>query len=413
MQSSDNSERTGTEVERVDVSRILQYVSPRELERFENTQFKIEAEAQAVADKLEEDEEVRRRMQKNARMAVSIRGRGDRILERLGIDPELQSSGMSRGRPRGRGRGRGRARAPAGASWRGRGASYLAASHRELSQDEIVDSQPDQALDTSPRRLPLESTGTDVESEELDTEDGLPESTSPGLMRSAFVANSALPLSPVWPNRPLPSAAPRQSHHEMPDTGNPDITSDDGQDGSVSSTALQLHFEDDVAIAESESATFASDDGHRNKRRKTESTEPHQELLFPPSSQIAYSESADDSIPADPPSTIKAHRNSHVHGFYVPPKAVVSPSQREEIDNTPSSDEDDVVEEYVVETILEHYYDDQGRKHYLVKWEGYEDSHDWLTGEDLEGAAEVVAEYNEWIRKQKGKERAWKGHSDE
>lgn len=89
VQSSDASEKGGTEVERVDAEKVLEYVSPRELERYENEQFKIEAEAQAVADREEEQEQVRKRMAKNARMADSGRGRGSTMLDSLGIDPEL------------------------------------------------------------------------------------------------------------------------------------------------------------------------------------------------------------------------------------------------------------------------------------------------------------------------------------
>ena len=103
VQSSDNSEKGGTEVERVDAEKVLDYVSPRELERYENEQFKIEAEAQAVADREEEQEQVRKRMVKNARMADSGRGRGSDMLGALDIDPELQISSKARGRPRGAG----------------------------------------------------------------------------------------------------------------------------------------------------------------------------------------------------------------------------------------------------------------------------------------------------------------------
>jgi hypothetical protein len=80
----------------------------------------------------------------------------------------------------------------------------------------------------------------------------------------------------------------------------------------------------------------------------------------------------------------------------------------------PSEDEDeaedaieDDAEEYVVEAIIEHYRE-AGRTYYLVKWQGYEDSHDWLPSEDLEGAAELVAEYNEKIRRRKAKQKAMK-----
>ena len=59
-------------------------------------------------------------------------------------------------------------------------------------------------------------------------------------------------------------------------------------------------------------------------------------------------------------------------------------------------DEEDAegAEEYVVEAIVNHFQEDR-KKYYLVKWDGYEDSHDWLPEEDLGGAADLVAEYNE------------------
>ena len=68
--------------------------------------------------------------------------------------------------------------------------------------------------------------------------------------------------------------------------------------------------------------------------------------------------------------------------------------------------EGDNAEEYVVESVLGHFCDNEGVKYYLVKWEGYEDSHDWLTEEELQGAAEVVAQYNERVQRRKGKQKA-------
>ena len=52
---------------------------------------------------------------------------------------------------------------------------------------------------------------------------------------------------------------------------------------------------------------------------------------------------------------------------------------------------------------VEVYYDDDGKKFYLVKWQGYKDSYDWLPKEDLEGAAELVFKYDESIRRKQGK----------
>lgn len=408
VQSSDNSEtdRSGTEVERVDVSRILQYVSQRELERFENEQFRIEAEAQAVADREEEEEQIRRRLTKNARTAGRGRGRGSKMLDGLGIDPELQptasigrsTTGRGRGRRRGRGRG----------SWRGRGGPVSGGMSRgELAKDEIEDSQPSQGYTQRPSTSRDEIAETSVESEEVDSEDDVP---SPGLMRSAFVANSALPISPVQPHRPGPPAALRRSHPEVPDIGDTDTTS---EDGSMSSAAMQLQFEgdfDDIAISESESVESDDEDSHRSKRRRTKSTESQQVRMFPPSSQIEDSESEGDSIPTELPSTIKANRYHPTLDTpsAAPPKLQNTVSMMATATSDSVADDDgdaEDAEEYVVESIIEHYHD-EGRIYYLVKWEGYEDSYDWLPEEDLEGAAELVKDYNERVRGRKGQERA-------
>jgi hypothetical protein len=53
-------------------------------------------------------------------------------------------------------------------------------------------------------------------------------------------------------------------------------------------------------------------------------------------------------------------------------------------------------EEYAVEAIVDHFRE-HGMNYYVVKWEGYEDSHDWLPEVDLGGAADLVTEYKERI----------------
>ncbi|KAH6629863.1 hypothetical protein C7974DRAFT_194671 [Boeremia exigua] len=410
VQSSDNSEKSGTEVETVDVSRILQYVSPRELERFENEQFRIEAEAQAVADREDEEEQIRRRMQKNAR-AGGGRGRGGHMLDSFGIDPELQTSNTSRGRPKGRGRGRGRGRG----SWRGKG-GLLSGAMRSLEfvQDEIVDSEPSGTKNHEPPISRDEIAETSSESE-----NDLPGPSSPGLMRSAFITSSALPLSPVQPHRPVSPNPLRRANPEVPDIGT-DANSEESEHDSVSSAAMQLQFEDDlgeVAIAVTVSEGSDEGDGHRRKRYKTESMTPQHTLMFPRSSQIeeSTSESEDDSVPADPPPTIKGHKNhdASLYTHTTVPASLSAPHERAlSVDETPSvseddeddDDDDDDAEEYIVEEIIEHYHDETGRKFYLVKWEGYKDSHDWLPEEDLAGAAELVTDYNEKVRRRKRKE---------
>lgn len=409
VQSSDNSEmeRGGTEVERVSVGRILQYVSPRELERFENEQFRIEAEAQAVADREAAEEQVRRRMDKNARMARSGRGRGSKMLDGLGIDPELQSTARVDRPTRGRGRGRARGRGRVG--WQPRGGLITGGtSHRELAKDEIEDSEPSQGYIQKPPTSRDKTAETSVESENIDSEDDV---ASPPLLRSAFVANSALPLSPVQPHRSAPLGALQRGHPEVPDIGDTDTTSEEAP---MSSAALQVQLKGglgDIPVAEPKSIDSDGEQGHRSKRRRTESVEPQQVRMFPPSSQIEDLGSEDDSIPADPPSTVKANRYHNPYTeTHATPRATAPPLQNttSTIDEAHENGDKDInkdandIEEYVVESIIEHYYD-QGKKYYLVKWEGYKDSHDWLPEEDLEGATELVSEYNERVRWRKGK----------
>ncbi|KAF3043046.1 hypothetical protein E8E11_006585 [Didymella keratinophila] len=356
----------GTDVQTVDVSRILQYVSPSELERFENEQFHVEAKAQAITDREEEEKQIRRRMAKNACNTGSGRGgagrgRGSRMLNGRGIDPELliRRRGQGRGRPRGR------------IARRGRGGRGGLALSRELPEDETVNSEPGHTLTSS-----HEDT-TETSSEE---EEEAPHFASPNLMRSAFVANSALPLSPVQPIRPVPSPALQRGHPEVPDIGGTESSSE-----------------------HSESTDLEDEDGHRSKRRRTESgmpQRPHQ-ASSPSSSQDDESGSEEDPIPPDPPSTVKARKFQQGDAT---PRAGHSMLQKPAFDSDEAVDDsqdDEDAEEYVVEAIIEHYHDD-GRKFYLVKWEGYEDSHDWLPEEDLEGAAELVHDYNERV-KQKGK----------
>ena len=360
--------KDGTEVQTVDVSRILQYVSPNELERFENEQFRVEAEAQAIADREEEEEQIRRRMAKNARSTGSGRGgvgrgRGSRMLNGLGIDSELptRTRGPGRGRPRGR------------IGWRGRaGRGGLARSH-EQPEEETINGEASHTLVTSREDTTESNSG----------EEETPQLASPNLMRSAFVANSTLPLSPMQPVRPVPPPALQRGHSEVPDIGGTESSSED-----------------------SKSSESEDTDGHRSKRRRTESVTPqcpHQaSASSPSSSQDDEPGSEEDSIPPDPPSTVKTHKFQQDD---TTPRAGHSMLQKPTLDIDEAEDDsedDEDAEEYVVEAIIEHYRDEEGRKFYLVKWEGYEDSHDWLPEEDLEGAAELVHEYNERVR-QKGK----------
>lgn len=287
-----------TEVQTVDVSRILQYVSPSELERFENEQFRVEAEAQAIADREGEEEQVRRRMAKNARAAGSGRGgggrgRGSRTLNGLGVGSELPTR-MRGGRARGRiGR-------------RGRGGLALS---RELPEETAVNGE------ARPQDTTVTSSGE---------EDEQPQLASPNLMRSAFVANSA-----------LPPPALQRGHPEVPeiDTASP-----------------------------SDSSTSIDSDEHRSKRRRTESVTPQRTIQ----SSLSQNESeSEDSIPPDPPSTVKANRFQHDETTPRASHSMLQPAA--DLDEPHDESEDEDVEEYVVEAIIEHFHNEDGRKFYLVK----------------------------------------------
>ena len=289
VQSSDNIERQGTEVERVFVNRILQYVSPRELERFENEQFRIEAEAQAVAEKEEEVEQIRRRLKKNARMAGSKKGKGKQTPNGLDKDPGLQSTGRVRGKQRSKGE---------------YGLVIGSDAHRKLLQDEIVRGEPGQTDDQRPPTLEDEIAETSIDLEDIESEKDVPKPVSPGLMRSSFVANSALPLSPVQQHRLALPAALRRGHPEVPDIGCSETPSEVDEDGSMSSAAMQLHFEgkfNKTRIAMSDMVSLHNEDAHRSKRQKMENVEPQRKLLSS-SSQIVDMDTRrkDDSATTNP-----------------------------------------------------------------------------------------------------------------
>lgn len=264
VSSAEDAGPNVTELFHVDLSRILDYVSPEELERFENEQFQIEAEAEAVAMRVEAEELRRRRLEKNARPAAM--GQTSRTLSGLGLDPEMRP----RGRPRGRGRGRGRG------SWRGRGA--LVSNGREQDmQDQLVDVDVDELVQTEDGLQMMMIDETD--SEDVDSAADLGAQTSPNLARSAFVANSALPLSPVLSHR-RPSGAPSMLRipidtSEDDEDEESDLELVDRDARSMSSAAVQLRIEDDIH-GHSETTPEDGGDGHRSKRRRTESTASNQ-----------------------------------------------------------------------------------------------------------------------------------------
>ncbi|KAI4951508.1 hypothetical protein J4E91_004218 [Alternaria rosae] len=118
-----------TQLEDVDLQRILQFVSPAELERYETEQFRLEAEAETIAMRTEAEDLARRQLQKNAKAPNA--NKGSRMLSGLAFAAE--PTARPRGRPRAnRGKCRGRSRG-------------LVVSSRQLKNDmheELVDSEP-------------------------------------------------------------------------------------------------------------------------------------------------------------------------------------------------------------------------------------------------------------------------------
>jgi hypothetical protein len=408
------------EIVEVDVSRILEYVSAAELECHENEQFRIEAEAEAVARRAEVEEVTQRNLEKNARISGS--GRGGRMLGGLTMNMVTDTPTRARGRPGGR-RGRGRGRA--------RGGMVLVNRPHDEEREELFDVESE-VLAGEDENMGRVIAETESEGdEEVDAQ----APTSPDLMRSAFVANSALPVSPVAINKKSSTSRVPKGHPEVSDIEDSDIDMGDYDTRSMSSAALQLSYEDAfgeqmVKETQEEDHISTSEHQHLNKRRRLDSsTSPEripedafrqtplfqdhsseqdpeinssndiipeqafcQTPLFQDRSSLPSSD-ADDSIPAQPPDPDTIHVMTPRNGTTPPPPDI------------PSDDED--AEEYVVESIIEHFHEG-GKKYYLVKWEGYEDSHDWLPEEDLEGARDLVEEYNQRVRwrKEKGKERA-------
>ena len=383
----------------------MQFVSPAELERYETEQFRLEAEAEAIAIRTEAEELARRQLHKNAKAPNT--NKGSRMLSGLGL--AVRPPTRARGRPRGRhGRGRGRL-------------GGLVLSSRQLEDDvreELVDSEP-------------------VTTNRQTERTGKPILTSPGLMRSAFVANSALPVSSL-PRR-LSTSLPWQKHTELlvledqvdqalashdakPVTNVPVHLRDslipavevEGENINTDHPCTRPHRMGSIVSSEHPSVTPAlspSTDkfslaGTRAVPLPTQASSPSiapgtkpddmfsQTPLFFDRSSIAASDS-DDTIPAQPPPPHHEPNNDvnndtmHMH--------TAQPDRHSlEYDNNDDDADADGAEEYVVEAIVEHFQED-GKNYYLVKWDGYEDSHDWLPEEDLEGAADLVAEYNERI----------------
>ena len=305
----------------MDFTRIMQYVSPAELERYETEQFRLEAEAEAVAIRTEAEDLARRQLHKNTKLPSN--NRGSRMLSGLELPVMLHT--RARGRLR-RSRGRGRRRT--------RDLVFDSRQLEDETHEELVDSETHCLTDYT--RQPIQ--------------------TSSGVARSAFVANSALPVSSI-PTR-LSTSLPQQGH-----TGLSDPNKDVGLARASRDAKPLSNTSDDMLL--------------------------HTPLLFDQSSTTVSN--SDDTIPAHPPPHHES--NDDVDNDTIHMHTVSSDSHSLEY-STKDEEDAEGAEEYVVEAIVNHFQEDR-KKYYLVKWDGYEDSHDWLPEEDLEGAADLVAEYNE------------------
>jgi hypothetical protein len=299
-------------------------------------------------------------------------------------------------------------------------------THFVDEEGDMVMEEPALYLSTSEPRTIAE---TDEEEDEEDEDDA--ETISP-IMRSSFLAHSALPLSPH---------AVQHTHRTVSIADTDGEEEDDESHDSESSAARQLIFE--RGLDHTRPLSISDDDDeevrlHRPpaKRQRTQSissfTHRHRHL---PSTSMAYArqvsiplgrspalqgerapkESFDESdsdahSSSDPLQsqrldiTLQPHHTEHLNERPHDHDAHEAEQAGEEDDNDNDDDDEAEEEEYAVEAILGHSYQD-GTKYYLVKWEGYGEATDWLSEDALEGAAEMVAEYNERQRRKKGKER--------
>jgi hypothetical protein len=394
----------------MDCSRILEYVSRRELSRFEGAEARAESAAIAVAQQAEAKEAATKALAKNARVPGTRigrgrgrgRGRGNRMLHGLALEPEVHT----RGRPRGDGRPRGRPRG----SWRRRGGGLAREAGNEMADDLIseamVNVQPLETMHLEDDDLQRIHART---SEEESEHDLLVGSASPNLARSSFIANSALSASPIAAHRRL--ANPPHLCREVMDSGESEMEED----------AMSMSRED---LARGR-PTFAPDesegDQHQTKRRRRDSTstsrQPGPAL---PSKQPSTARSLSERFFArrPEPSSAESSSSKDIDMFPLrrPPSKHSTNKQSqhrvqrtyqvesEEDKNQESEPAESDTEEYVIDAILEHSYIDD-TKYYLVKWQGYEDSSDWVSVEDLAGAPEMVAQYEEKIKRKTGKGR--------
>ena len=243
--------------------------------------------------------------------------------------------------------------------------------------------------------------------------------SSPGLMRSAFFANSALPLPPVTRRLSIPITYHTQED-EAEDVPTPIAQQDRGLDENwhrIKRLRIGNPDSDQDTSApsppqipmEAFSAALFSDRSSVVDANSSpiviEDIAPIPPTNLPALGSPMFGSDSDDSIPAYAPSASAnaKHPSPSLHkgGFSSDTIHITTDSIMED-ENGKADGDDEAVDEYVVETIEEHYQDGN-KTYYLVKWEGYEDSRDWLSEEDLHGAREIVAEYHARIRRREEK----------
>jgi hypothetical protein len=281
----------------------------------------------------------------------------------------------------------------------------------------------------------------EVEEDEVEEDEDMEPTSpsSPQVRRSAFVANSALLVSPVASHHnPIAMALDEEEHSSIADVDGLELEVQDAHESaSISETSTQFRSEvdfDAIAIDQTEDKIMEDtvehqnmeDYGRQSKRRRTEGVAP-QRHSSSTTSILATSDprrrlngdrpprpaaSSQQAVTGPMDRYLTAQSQSTTNGVIVDTMHIQAQSisaQHESEGESEGENENDTegenAEEYAVEAVLEHFYDDEGVKYYLVKWEGYEDSHDWLTEEELQGAPEIVAEYNERVRRRKGKQK--------
>ena len=235
---------------------------------------------------------------------------------------------------------------------------------------------------------------------------------SPSFKRSSFVTNSALTTSTPKSKRPilLIDEFPDQesiipdSEDEVQIVGDRDHTVHSSRDEDQLEVNPQVyrHLIHDANTGTKKGSgrrsrprskspvhDVVSSNGavHRHKRRRTETASPSRQLVEESRSR-SYSYRSIEPVMHD---TIN-----------VAPKPSTTNDDDHEIEDDEEEKGDEEEEEvYVVENILSHQVLN-GETWYLVKWEGVEEAEDWVEEGHLEGAGEVVREYKERLRREKG-----------